>query len=210
MNRLLFFSIAVLFLMTSCLKEKVTDIPQPDDYLPMKIGNEWIYETYGIDNPTGQIVNTAFCGEQLTIRIVGDTIVNGFQYFEFETTTNGNLCSTRFLRKNEGVLYDIDDIIVFSPIDFTNILHIEPADPAIANSAGPTEYQMFNPSAPVNVSAGTFDVLEYRATIEVFFNGETRECSNFYAKDVGLIKRNLATLSGNRTFYQELVSYTLN
>ncbi len=215
MKRFILWSLSLVFLFSSCTNK--TEVVEPlvatpvDNYIPMKVGNQWVYEAYRVDTETNEIVNQNICGcpQQFTTTIVGETILNGITYFEFESTGSDNdVCDTKLLRDNEGVLEDENGIPYFSATDFTSILHTH-IEPGIANTASPMEYKMFDPNTPLTVTAGTFDVLEYRGTLEVLSTGEERSCSVYYANNVGQLRSTKVALSGNYIFYIDLVSYTI-
>ena len=78
LSKLFFLSIFVLFSFNACK----TDEPKPilyDSYLPMAVGNYWIYQNFAIKTDGTEVPLNSFD----SIFIKSDTIINGQRYFAF-------------------------------------------------------------------------------------------------------------------------------
>ena len=83
MRNLVFLGLALVFLF-SCKKEteelQENNNQVPVSYMPLKIGNYWIYQTYKIDS----LGNESIDGAVDSVRVTKDTLINGNTYFVLE------------------------------------------------------------------------------------------------------------------------------
>jgi len=56
-------------------------LPAQEAFLPLKVGNEWVYELRSPDTPVtpGQVV-----ADRLTAKVVGRTVIDGKEWFELQ------------------------------------------------------------------------------------------------------------------------------
>jgi hypothetical protein len=186
----------ILVLFVSCKKEETTTpIENPQvlfSYLPMKVGNYWVYRHYNIDT-IGNIIETAETPITDSVVITGTTIINGNRYFVFEGTNypiTPGWGVIDLLRDSSGYIVNAQGIIKFSKDNFTDTLAF---NTTIINNDTiyRLSYKMEDPDTIVTVPAGNFSVLNYRGTVQTKMNipgiPNPRYINTFYADNVGCI-----------------------
>ena len=203
----LFLLVCMVVLLFSCQKEeeKPSDPVPKANYLPLKIGNYWVYQRYQVD-PLG---NEILLNVPDSMVVKCDTTIHNKQYHVLENFRGGTFFYT-FLRDSSGYIVNERGVILFSATNFTDILAIK------------EEYQnetlLFRTSAkmekvdkPVILPAGRFDdVLDYKATVIIpqsDGSNVTKEMNNLYAKDVGKIFEVTHFLVSNFWVERRLVRY---
>lgn len=211
MKRVNLCAIAIFFALFSCNKSEVNLPVQTPNFIPMSVGNYWIYEHYKID--TLGIETLLIIID--SIYIPADTLINGEKYFILDVNRNGNYYRRKgFYKDSSGYLVTSDANILFSHDDYTNILsehsEILPNDDTLYTKKvkmGVSEYE-------ITLQAGKFKtrlVNEYIYSNR-FYPGfsSPRILNDYYAEGVGLVLDNYIYLSGPHTYEKRLVSYKIS
>ena len=158
----------VISLFYSCTKEKEDQlsISTATSYIPMDIGNYWVYEHYKIDTLGNEILQS----QTDSVSISRQMTKRGHTYFVFQGTYFPIYSEFKSilwaLRDSSGYLIDTNGRILFAENDFRDSLDI------IYSQAKPNEdtiityvFQMRTVQNFVNLSAGTFSALNYHNLI---------------------------------------------
>lgn len=185
-----------LVLFASCSKNETTpNVENPTlafSYLPMKVGNYWVYRHYNIDT-IGHIIQTAELPITDSVIITRDTSINGKRYFVFEGTNypiNPNWGIVAILRDSSNYIVDVQGVIKFSKDNFTDTL-VTNTSVINNDTIYRLSYKMEAPDTIVTVPAGNFSVLNYRGTVQTKENYEgipnPRYLNTYYSDNVGCI-----------------------
>jgi hypothetical protein len=200
----LLFALSLALILGSCSKVEDEVIyynpPNPDSYIPMQIGNYWIYGQYetlpGLGDVATGLVDSTY--------IASDTLINGSRYFVFRSSTS--FIWKRILRDSSDYLINEVGERLFCAENIGEILYQRVS----YNSQGDTVYfekrVMERPSATVHVPAGTFKVInaaEYQYFPKAVSTPKERKQDYLYAENVGLVFRNYFSF-GNQFSYQLL------
>lgn len=210
MKRLmLFVSVSLLFISACKKSDTVINDPLKEsvlDYMPLKIGNYWVYEFYQFDS--GEVNNTFLRFD--TTSITKDTLINNYTYFKLESGIN-LFTNPVFLRDSGNYIVDNNGRVWFTHVDSINIFN----ENLIEDNNGDTVYywheRLTTPNAPVVVNAGIFPCLDM---LTFFYREEdslqiAHNVHRYYAKNVGIVKETTifgATLIG---YKRELLKYHL-
>ena len=183
MKRALITLSLLTILLTGCKKDNSETVLKPisePDYLQLEIGNYWVYEWYHLD----QDGNESFDGTIDSCIIIGDTSINGYQYFKQHYTY---LPHTVYLRDSSGYLIDLRGKVLFSTHDFTNIIREDTIGPGLAIAT----YMMTDNDTAITVPYGTYSVIDFKGTISALdpqSSHGTQYVHYFYADGLGMIK----------------------
>jgi hypothetical protein len=211
MRKLLALVMAITSLL-SCNKEDDKEIKT--DYLPLRIGNYWIYQEYNIDTMGNEIARSKLD----SVIIKRDTIINDKKYYVFEGTyypfTNNKWGIIDILRDSSGYIVNQNGIIQFAENDFTNpiayfahINHYDSNDTLFVMS-----HQMERIDNVIAVPAGTYDeVLNYKGTVVTSMNTPgilyPRYLNCYYAKGVGKIIYTYFYIASPNIYEKRLLRY---
>lgn len=197
MKRLLLLPLLALLCMQACKKdEPAGDQPKPEEaakpvdyFFPMKVGNYWVYET----------VNSIGGGSIIdTIKVIGDIVINGKTFYRFNKLIpvmqlygNSHLItdSSGYLVDTVGGIYEVNDGTRDS-IGGEDYISVQ------------TVIKTGNRDTLITISLGSFSSLEtitdvyYESGIAPGSNPNPRPMYEYWAKNVGLVKRTLF-YSGN-------------
>lgn len=157
-----------------------------ESYLPLEIGNYWIYQN------TQTIRDRISIKDNDTVRVTKDTLIAGNKYYVLEGNTRFlRTPITEYFRDSSGYIITPLGLKIFSDSNFSDILysyiHSEP------NQDGKsliTNYKMEKINDPVIVPAGSFNTLGYIGTTDDQIRDREFSCLNtFYAKNVGKVKQ---------------------
>lgn len=189
MRKLLFILIA-MSVMTSCQKEDPTPSIESKNYMPLEVGNYWIYNHYQIDSEGNQTkLSTSD-----SVFISRDTSILGKQYFIIDIANNQSFKKKTYkiLRDSMGYIVNEKGVIEFAQNNF-----IDKLNSYIEYFKEDTLYtlsnRMENPDYTVSVPAGTFEVLNRVENINIYkYSGEKKDIirtyqNNFYAQNTGII-----------------------
>lgn len=187
MSARIFAGIFLLLSLLACEKKTETTTPEvKSDYFPLSTGNYWVYNTYCIDS----FGNDSLYTENDTVRIIGDTIINGNSYKVFRANKDDLFAyfANRFYRDSSGYIVDNYGRTIFSSDDLKDTLYVRhDADYGYADSLSyygiMEKYQ-----GQVQTSAGSFDnVLNMRLDVADKDNNLIRSNNYLYAPIVGKI-----------------------
>jgi hypothetical protein len=109
---------AMLFTFNSCKTENEPVIETQEVYLPMSVGNYWIYQHYKIDSLGNETpLRNAFD----SLYIVKDSVINGERYYAFENSGYFGKLQGLF-RDSCGYLIKSTGEIYFSATNFTDTI----------------------------------------------------------------------------------------
>ena len=209
MKKLILGVFFLYFTFASCHHdEATTQQPAVTEYLPMHIGNYWIYKTYKIDT-LGQ---ETYTGWHDSIFISVDSVINNktYQVFRKKSGNNPSTQIYKILRDSANYLVDNFGKIHLSTVNFNDILrtHIHMIS---GDTSYVIKYKMVEPPHPITVDAGTFDqILNFQGDADIYsFNHIHRTINNYYAKDIGLVQRNWFFVSQPENYEVRLVRYHL-
>lgn len=187
-SRFLSYAIMLLAFMACNKTDDTNPIIEkdPPNYFPMTTGSYWVYNTYDIDS----LGNEELKGENDTIIITGDTIINGNTYKRFY----GKIYywgspDESYYRDSSGYIVKVNGNIIFSNSNFSDTLYSDyiPHD----TSANWHFYTQMEPcNEEIILPAGVFDsVLNYVFHIDYLELDEPRtdELYDLYAPNVGKI-----------------------
>jgi len=197
----------VLVLFPSCQKEK--PVESKSSYAPLAIGNYWIYQNFNVDE-AGIETATSIVD---SVTVTRDTVVNSQTYYVLEGTNqpfNENRGVIDLLRDSSGYLVNRNGLIRFAENDFTKELarkvEIQNGDTLFT-----LVYQMEKQPLRAVVPAGTFDVLNYRGTLNypttISGLNNPRYINIQYANNVGKVSETILFYSDPRTIEKRLVRY---
>lgn len=185
----------VLAMFISCDKdddndEIIENKNKEASYLPLEIGNYWIYQHYNIDS----LGNETQVDRMDSVLISKDTMINDLQYYVLEgssfPTNNGIWGPIDFLRDSSGYVVNFQGKIRFSEDNFVDTLvfdnRIYGEDTVYTSS-----YKMENTAMQVSVPAGEFEVLNFKGTLYTPHNhpriANPRYLNTYYSKNVGKV-----------------------
>lgn len=204
-------------LLHSCQEEEISNSNKlASEYLPMSIGNYWIYQQF-IINPDGteeanQIFDSVF--------IKRDTIINGLRYFEI-VNSNSVSTSSNFERDSSGCLVVLSSgtninnpnhYILFSENNLTDTL-----SRSIFKIEMDTIYsisiRMEKLLQTISVPAGTFYVLNAKQTVignpKFTLYPEPRYNNRYYAKKVGEVLYSYHNFNSLGDIEYRLIRYSI-
>lgn len=199
---------ALALLAASCeKKEEPTPVPQLT-YMPLEIGNYWVYENIwvqqdGTDTPDEKLDS---------IVVARDTLLRGEKYFVLEglrigTTSEWGVIS--ILRDSLSYLVNEKGEILFAENHFGEVLrrHYE-----IYNNDTLAIMESVMQEIPVSVAlpGGNFEALNFEITVtSPWFDSEDDAVvlKNLYAKDVGRVFHELLFLGSLNRLEKRLVRY---
>ena len=198
--------LSVLF--SACKKENSTaETPPPEqvtDYLPLAVGNYWIYQQSVCDS--GEVdcepayVDTTF--------VVKDTLIRGNVYYRLD----GRFMlqqQTRYFRDSADYIVDHYGAVVFTHTDSVSIFNPE----VIINSSGDTlfrwYYKLTENEGDVQVPSGSYYCLDMRGHFTRLIDDHDidHKMHNLYSKDVGMVKQTTFYASSLKTIKRELIGY---
>lgn len=205
--------VVIAALAFSACKKSDTDVspvpPEPEaesvlDYMPLTIGNYWIYETFKCDsgeiNCESMSIDTTF--------VTKDTLINGKTYYVLE----GNFViwgSPQFLRDSGEYLVDNIGKVHFTHTDYDKIFN----EQYIVSGPGDTiyhfYYKLINDYFEITVGDGSFSCLDFRTS---FFRTQDdfqieHQGHSFHSKNVGIIKQTAFFASNLEVRKKELIGY---
>lgn len=194
--RNLFLLSLIISLLVSC--ETGTDTPLNDDntsnpgnsYMPLEIGNYWIYQHVDITSQGQETVR------DITDSIVvdRDTVIDGNQYFVIEGTNypydGGKWGTLELLKDSSGYIVNHEGVVRFSEENFTDTLAAK-TEVIDQDTLYRLTYKMEEVDGPYSSPAGSFTVLNCKGTVLSFQElpgiNNPRYMNNYYAKGVGRV-----------------------
>jgi hypothetical protein len=211
MKQLLFIGM-IISVLASCKKKE--DIQEPSinemksNYLPLSIGNYWVYENVRIDT----LGNEILMSNRDSIVVRRDTVIrNKVYYFMERITQNSDWVTLYIVRDSSKNLVTHDGRVLFSEYNFNDVLHTQYLLDNNTDTVYIMNYKMYNPGIQVTVPAGSFSVLDYRGHLKIFDNlslgYSERILNNYYSPSVGKILETYTYLSQPEIYEKMLVNY---
>lgn len=185
-------------------------------YMPLNVGNYWVYEHFFIDSMGNEKTENKFD----SVVITRDSLIGDKKYYVLEGTNYPYMLSEEWgiveiLRDSLGYLVNQNGSIQLSQSNFTDTLatkyEVWQNDTMYSITA-----QMEIPDYPITVPAGTFEVINFKGTLYNYLydtpKKDLRYINTYYAKNVGKIVHTWYYLSapGNSYFEKRLVRYQIN
>lgn len=213
--RNLFYLGLVIILFASCEKDDsptINDSVEKTDYLPLEIGNYWIYKHYDIDS----LGNESEKDRIDTVKINRDTIINNYQYFILEETNypySGTAWGIKdILRDSSGYIVNEKGQIRFSVNNFSDTLASK-VEVFNDDTLCMLTYQMEKVTKPVTVGAGEFEVLNFKGTVttpqQISGTKNPRYLNNLYSNNVGKVLETYFFLRSPIISEKRLVRYNV-
>ncbi|MDH4058408.1 MAG: hypothetical protein OEU76_06565 [Cyclobacteriaceae bacterium] len=214
MRNVFLLGIISLILISSCKKEPDV-IEQPTtksiDYMPLTVGNFWVYENYSIDTLGNETVLT----QRDSIVVDRDTIIGAHTYFILEGTsypTVNDWGIVDIVRDSSDYLVNEKGKILFSSSNFSDIL-CEEVGIYDSDTLYTLTYQMETVSGSIIVPAGTFDdVLNYKGILTRYISTNANNpeyFNNYFAPDIGKIVETWSYLSIPTLYQRRLINYNI-
>lgn len=122
MKKQLFF---FLFVLGSLLSLISCETEEPNEtqvvYLPMSVGNYWIYQHFKIDSLGNELPLRMYTD---SVYIVKDSIIDGEKYYKFENSIHFEKFKG-FFRDSSGYLIKSTGEIIFSSTNFQDTIHYD-------------------------------------------------------------------------------------
>jgi len=210
MRKLFFLGILSLLFVQCNDESSEPEVKTAESYLPLAVGNYWIYENCRIDS----LGNETKLSQIDTVIITKDTLINNKKYFVFEGThyPSSEKLILSIKRDSIGFLVNEKGSITFSIDNFTDTLYssiiIHEGDTLLMS-----DYKMENPGISIEVPAGIFsNVLNFKGFRYTIENGiiikDKKPLNNYYAKGVGKINSNFFYQSQDYIQYERrLIKY---
>lgn len=205
-NLLLLSCLAMLVF--SCKDDDATTNPTlATDYFPLTKGSYWIYDWYTIDS----LGNEASIGRTDTLKVTGDTILNGIEYSVVEGTLLGTE-SLNFYRDSSGYLDDAWSVTPELSVDLGAELG---QDTILIGDlqAFWTSESMEPELETVTVPAGKFEscLVKVKTLYPLEFDipAGVRTYPHYFAKGVGMVKYRTSFLSSFDYLESRLVKYKI-
>ena len=182
MKRVIFLIIVAGMVMISCKKDETTYTPDPvpeADYMQLKIGNYWVYHRVHIDATGSESPPTVD-----SLVITDDTLIRGNKYYKKVYTGHEHVS---FYRDSSGYMINEMGKVIFSNHDFSNVIRTDTIGPGLALA----QYRMFDPDTLIQISLGTFEVLEFRGEVTAMdpqYPHGTQYTHYYYSDGIGMIK----------------------
>ena len=214
MKKLLLLLIAFT-VFASCQKEETKPTEESQNYMPLDIGNYWIYQHFKVDSLGNETAYEVID----SVVISRDTSISGKTYSILENywlKQPVNLPSKSMLRDSSGYLVNEKGRISFAKNNFTDVLYsyvyFQENDTAYT-----AEYKMEVPDHLITVPAGTFNALNYKGNHHYYnHNSDNTEIiqvysDTFYAPNIGMIlKTGNGYSSKKTTFEKRLIRYNVS
>ena len=188
MTRTVTFTLStLLMLFAQCAEHSVPPEQEPEEFIPMAVGNQWIYLDELVDS-TGNPIITQYD----TVRILRDTTINNNRWFYFNRW--GHLRNSP-----EGVWQ-------YLPYPFR--AYPTSVGDSVLQANGITYRKLTSSNAMVSVPKGAFECLEISERNPDYYNALLTK--TFLRPGVGVIKRFIYSVSGpNPIEVIQLVDYQL-
>ena len=226
MKKIFWISMMLVFALAACEKEEIIE----DDnniinvnYLPLAVGNYWVYDCYSIDKVSGK--KFLFGNDSIIVR--RDTIVNGKTYYAL---TRWSMTETypyleTLLRDSSGYIVNLSGKTLLSFTNFTDTLsRYDRLDHSSAIKVDslywtvPTIYTLtykMEDAESINVPLGTFEAVNCKGTFIVTDQYNIQNLPNprymdtYYADGVGKILEQAAYIESLTILERRLVSYSV-
>jgi hypothetical protein len=201
---------AIACLIASC-KDKHTPVPVYDHYIPLHVGNYWVYQIFDVDEQGyGPPLN-----EYDSCYISKDTVINGNTYY-YLTISPANLPDdtyNKWLRDSLHYLVDHEGNIYFSSEDFTNVLRAEYFITGTDTTSSAIQ-KMEHKNAFFAAPAGNFTTSDCMTTLKLKVQGGpavVKYRHRRYAKNAGIVSETRPVFAGDIRYKERrLLRYHIN
>lgn len=179
-------------------------------YLPLEIGNYWIYQHVHIDSMDNEILS-----DRIDSMVVErDTFINGHQYYVIEGSNypfdGGQWGTIDILRDSLGYIVNHEGNIRFAVDNFSDTLDRK-TEVINGDTMYILSYQMDQLVQSVSVPVGTFEVLNFKGTVFSYNDlsgiNNPRFLNNLYAKGVGKVLQTYFYLNSPVISEKRLIRY---
>jgi len=210
MRKLILLSFAIGFVMSCEKNDPVAE--QSAGFLPLQIGNYWIYQHVDIDS----LHNETFRDYTDSVSISRDTLINGNQYFILEGTnypaSRGQWEILDILRDSMGYIINQKGIIRFAENNFTDILASK-TEVHQEDTLFILNYKMESMENSCQVPAGQYEVLNYKGTVSYHVDipgiQNPRYLNTYYADGVGKVLQSYFYFSSPVISEKRLLRYKI-
>jgi hypothetical protein len=188
------FVASMLFFFNACHTENEPKNNVLPVYLPLAVGNYWIYQTFNLDSLGNENALNIFD----SIVITKDTLINNNLYFVFGGNQNNVVTFPEYLRDSIGYLVNNTGKKIFSTTDFKNILNERDYSIPI-NGKNCLLYslkiKMNSDQKLIKTPAGDFNTLVAGGILNQFYYDNSgnlidsliTDQNNYYAQNVGIV-----------------------
>ena len=208
--------VGIISCLFSCEKNDKQDESENlvSTYLPMSVGNYWVYQVYNIDVNGNKSQSTTLDSTVIT----KDTLINGKKYYRFDYLNyhldNINHFDTAYLRDSLTFIINEKGNILFSENNFNDTLYRKTY--VFENDTFYTmTCKMERIDQEISTPAGSFNnILNFRGTVIV--NPKHTDIENprytdeYFAKDMGVVYQSQTYVSGGQIREKRLVRYHIN
>ena len=194
----------------SCKKENQSPIVY-DSYMPLKIGNYWIYEEVSVDS-NGIETSLNFIDSSYVEK---DTIVNGLTYYKVHKPNHIIQDYYEVLRDSLHYIVDASGHIKFSSQDFTNTLNTSVMIVLVDDTIYKMQRKMEPIQTTINVAAGSYLCYNAKETYQLYpgwdNGGPYQYINSYYAKDIGVVRERIPFFNyAPENQVKKLIRYHLN
>lgn len=216
---LCFVATAILLSFNSCKTDDEPSIEAQPVYLPMSVGNYWIYQNFIVDSLGNERPLNSFD----SVVITNDTLINNKLYYEFGGKQNYSPFH-KFLRDSVGYLVTINGKKTFSIYNFKDTLQ-EQNDYLEFNKINRliSTFKIKMESVPEikTTAAGDFTTLNAKGYLTTYYYDNSARLvdsiitnqNTYYAKNVGIIVQEYHYYNDlkeyKRRFEKRLIRYKL-
>jgi hypothetical protein len=209
-----------LLIIYSCKKDEIQKDPPigASDYLPMNIGNYWVYQQYEIEDSFQDIPSPIYD----SIIITKDTLIHNTNYYKFDHY-QCYLINNSIQTHNEGPLYYRDSLkylvsskgqIFFSENNFSDTL-LTKVELNKKDTIYRITYKAERSESRLTVPAGSYyELINFKGTVncnpKYSKTKNSRFTDTYYAAGVGEIFRSAIFLQGTNKLEKKLLRYKLN
>lgn len=213
------FFILALALMFACEKDNEQNLSDEtlngvtENFIPLAIGNYWVYDTYHIDS-----LNIETKLDYIdSIGVSRDTVIHGEKFYILsgirEFAGSDKLRDLAILRDSSGYLINNLGEIHFSDSNFDDILHtwieLTPNNDTLLKVI----YKMVDLHDSVDILNGNHKVLNYQGNVTVYKGSGNNiwykdYINKYYASNIGVVYESFLFIAAhgvNRDYYERRV-----
>jgi len=217
---LAFYLASVLFSFNACNTENEQINNVLPIYLPMSVGNYWIYQHFVIDSLGNERSLNLFD----SVVIIKDTLINNELYYMFGGRQN-EPSFPKFLRYSDGYLIRNNGEKIFSTTDFKNILYERDDSVQIKDKyyfIYLLKIKMESIPKLIKTPAGEFSTLNAGGYLTLYYYDDLAELidsiitdqNTYYAQNVGIVVQTYQYYFDvkylKRKYEKRLIRYKIN
>ncbi len=192
--------------LSSCDKNSDREELNSQNFIPMDVGNLWVYQTVQELSDGSFVMNE----EHDSVQIVGTEVIDGLTFYKFESTFPPG----EFFRRNDnGSLLDETNNIYFSTSDEEGIFWTQDIK-AGSEPILKIEYRMMADLEEVNVPSGVYEARITVGSVTPYESfQENYDCDKsikrYFVPHIGEVKREEHFASSCTSLNRKLVSFDL-